>query len=131
MPRKPWGSPGAPFGPLWRHWTGPFDGLPWQMTTSPACDGVSGQYTIHMHTFKLAFLRGCCGDVLSKTFKQYKKVKIGTIPKNKNKHNFDFDQMTEIFLPSLLAIILENIDPNYNKLYFFELISKKMFTMMV
>ena len=41
---------------------------------------------------------------LSYTAYQIERFKLYQLPKNKNKYNFDYDQMTETFLPSLLAI---------------------------
>ena len=35
---------------------------------------------------------------------QIERFKLYELPKNKNKHSFDYDQMTEAFLPSLSAI---------------------------
>ena len=41
---------------------------------------------------------------LSYTAYQIERFKLYQLPKNKNNHSFDYDQMTETFLPSLLAI---------------------------
>ena len=41
---------------------------------------------------------------LSYTEYQIERFKLYELSKNKNKHSFDFDQMTETFLPSLSAI---------------------------
>ena len=41
---------------------------------------------------------------LSYTAYQIERFKLYELPKNKNKHSFEYDQMTETFLPSLLAI---------------------------
>ena len=41
---------------------------------------------------------------LGYTVYQIERFKIFELPENKNKHNFDYDQMTEAFLPSLSDI---------------------------
>ncbi len=41
---------------------------------------------------------------LNYTSYQIERFKLYELPKTKNKHSFDYDQMTEAFLPSLLAI---------------------------
>ena len=41
---------------------------------------------------------------LSYTAYQIERFKLYELPKNKNKYSFDYDQMTEAFLPSLSAI---------------------------
>ena len=41
---------------------------------------------------------------LSYTAYQIERFKLYELPKNKNKYNFDYDQMTEAFLPSLSDI---------------------------
>ena len=41
---------------------------------------------------------------LNYTAYQIERFKLYELPKNKNMHSFDYDQMTETFLPSLLAI---------------------------